>query len=127
MLICSGHCLKRPLNSSQQLKDFLALSFIESAQYDFPITKYVRRVCNAVDGAAESTDILGRIATGFNVSALGGIFGRSCNSIFDIQSINNSCGWAWQVLCATYVLLVQPFQYLCYVDQSCRRVQMKFS
>ncbi|KAL1831927.1 hypothetical protein ACET3Z_001578 [Daucus carota] len=86
----------RPLNSSQELKDFLALSFMVSAQYDFPTTRYVQKVCNAIDGAAEGTDILGRVAAGFNVSALGGIFGRSCNTVFDIQSINNNSGWAWQ-------------------------------
>ena len=41
-----------------------------SAQYDFPTTRYVQKVCNAIDGTAEGTDILGRIAAGFNAFLL---------------------------------------------------------
>ncbi|KAF8403175.1 hypothetical protein HHK36_011272 [Tetracentron sinense] len=82
----------KPLNSSQELKDYLGLVYAASAQYDNPPDYPVNMLCNAIDGAPEGTDILGRISVGLNSS----IFGHQpCNYIFDLKPSNKS-GWIWQ-------------------------------
>ena len=51
-----------PLNSSQELKDYLAYVYMASAQFDNPPDYYVENLCKAIDGAPAGTDIIGRIA-----------------------------------------------------------------
>ncbi|XAR59690.1 Lysosomal Pro-Xaa carboxypeptidase [Bertholletia excelsa] len=55
----------QPLNSSEELKDFLAFTYVLSAQYDDPQHKPVEKLCNAIDGAAGSS-ALDRVAAGLN-------------------------------------------------------------
>ncbi|RVX19934.1 Lysosomal Pro-X carboxypeptidase [Vitis vinifera] len=57
-----------PLNSSQELKYYLALCYVVSAQNDNPPAYPVKKVCDAIDGAPEGTDIIGRVAAGLNAS-----------------------------------------------------------
>ncbi|CAK9186784.1 unnamed protein product [Ilex paraguariensis] len=80
----------QPLNSSEDLKDYLVLMYMVSAQYDNPPYNPVEKVCSAIDGAMNETDILSRVAAGLNVSA-----GEPCHQVFDLK-LYKSSGWDWQ-------------------------------
>ncbi|XP_065866385.1 uncharacterized protein [Euphorbia lathyris] len=88
-----------PLNSSQELKDYLADVYMTSAQYDNPPDYYVENLCKAIDGAPPGTDILGRIVAGVNASTIYG--GGYCNDVDDIALIGST--WELQV-CTELVL-----------------------
>ncbi|KAA8550277.1 hypothetical protein F0562_001961 [Nyssa sinensis] len=79
-----------PLNSSEELKSTLEVLFWVSAQYDNPPDNPVENLCNAIDRAAEGTDILGKIAAGLNAS-----IGPPCHDMFDLKPSNKD-GWTWQ-------------------------------
>ncbi|XWS71539.1 hypothetical protein CRYUN_Cryun03dG0146500 [Craigia yunnanensis] len=81
-----------PLYSSEELKSYLGLVYVFSAQDDNPPNYLVSQICNAIDAAPEGTDILGKVARGLNASFFGG---RSCNSVIEIKP-NNGSGWFWQ-------------------------------
>ncbi|KAH7561146.1 hypothetical protein JRO89_XS10G0179600 [Xanthoceras sorbifolium] len=81
-----------PLDSSHKLKRQLAVVYVVSAQYDNPPENWVSKVCSAIDGAPQGTDILGRVAAGLNASVFGG---GPCNHISDF-GLNNKSGWHWQ-------------------------------
>ncbi|KAI9196178.1 hypothetical protein LWI28_021676 [Acer negundo] len=83
-----------PLDSTQKLKDHISLVYVISAQYDNPPENWVSKVCSAIDGTPQGTDILGRVAAGLNASFLGG-GGRPCNYISDFK-LNNKSAWDWQ-------------------------------
>ncbi|XP_077233617.1 uncharacterized protein LOC143875922 [Tasmannia lanceolata] len=53
-----------PLESSQELKDFLDGLYSGAAQYDFPPQYPVDMICNGIDGAPPGTTILSRIFAG---------------------------------------------------------------
>ncbi|PON55336.1 Peptidase S, partial [Parasponia andersonii] len=57
---------KAPFNSSQQLKDYLALLCESAAQNDNPPDDLVGSLCNIIDGAPKGTAVLGRIAAAAN-------------------------------------------------------------
>ncbi|KAL5763903.1 hypothetical protein ACOSQ2_016497 [Xanthoceras sorbifolium] len=82
-----------PLDSSHKLKRQLAVVYVVSAQYDNPPENWVSKVCSAIDGAPQGTDILGRVAAGLNASVFGG---GPCNHISDF-GLNNKSGWHWQI------------------------------
>ncbi|RVW54370.1 Lysosomal Pro-X carboxypeptidase [Vitis vinifera] len=79
-----------PLNSSQELKYYLALCYVVSAQNDNPPAYPVKKVCDAIDGAPEGTDIIGRVAAGLNASV-----GPPCHFVYDFKPSNRS-EWIWQ-------------------------------
>ncbi|XP_021899078.1 lysosomal Pro-X carboxypeptidase-like [Carica papaya] len=79
------------LNSSRQLKNFLELSYMSSAQYDNPPYDLVGTICRAIDGVPQETYILDTIAKGLNAS----FGGDSCIYVFDLKPSNQS-GWEWQ-------------------------------
>ncbi|XVF05276.1 hypothetical protein REPUB_Repub05bG0157900 [Reevesia pubescens] len=81
-----------PLYSSEELKSYLGSVYVFSAQYDNPPYNLVSQICNAIDGAPEGTDILGKVARGLNASFFGG---RSCNKVIEFKP-NNGSGWYWQ-------------------------------
>ncbi|XVF46806.1 hypothetical protein PTKIN_Ptkin03bG0057900 [Pterospermum kingtungense] len=76
-----------PLYSSEELKNYLGIVYVFSAQYNS-----VSQICDAIDTAPEGTDILGKVARGLNASFFGG---QSCNAVIDIKP-NNRSGWYWQ-------------------------------
>ncbi|KAF3455139.1 hypothetical protein FNV43_RR05587 [Rhamnella rubrinervis] len=92
----------RPINSSENLKIYLEALYLYSAQYDNPPDNLkVNKLCSAIDGAAEGTDILHRIAAAHNVSV-----GLPCNLLIDYKPNNNS-EWRWQ----TCTEMVMPIGY----------------
>ncbi|KAK1588955.1 hypothetical protein Q3G72_029012 [Acer saccharum] len=94
-----------PLDSTQKLKDHLSMVYVISAQYDNPPGNWVSKVCSAIDGTPQETDILGRVAAGLNASILGGR-GGPCNYISDFN-LNNKSAWDWQ----TCTEMVMPIGY----------------
>ncbi|XP_065867922.1 uncharacterized protein [Euphorbia lathyris] len=80
----------RLLNSSRELKEHIEYSYLFSAQYESPQYKGVENVCNAIDGAPEGTDILGRIAAGFHRYS-----GKGCVEIVS-HGFSNKSAWDWQ-------------------------------
>ncbi|KAJ0020793.1 hypothetical protein Pint_32024 [Pistacia integerrima] len=82
----------RPLNSSEELKDYLRVVYMFSAQYDNPPDNLVSKVCSGIDGAPQETNILSKISAGVNASRFGG---GQCTDIFDLKPDNKS-GWNWQ-------------------------------
>ncbi|KAI5411556.1 uncharacterized protein LOC127086147 [Lathyrus oleraceus] len=50
-----------PLEQSDELKEFLRIIYIYSAQFDYPL---VRNICKAIDGASFGSDVLSRIYGG---------------------------------------------------------------
>ncbi|KAK0603834.1 hypothetical protein LWI29_009143 [Acer saccharum] len=94
-----------PLDSTQKLKDHLSMVYVISAQYDNPPENWVSKVCSAIDGTPQETDILGRVAAGLNASILGGR-GGPCNYISDFN-LNNKSAWDWQ----TCTEMVMPIGY----------------
>ncbi|XP_021660191.2 uncharacterized protein LOC110649795 [Hevea brasiliensis] len=83
-----------PLNSSQELKDYLALIYKVSAQFDNPPDYYVENLCKAIDGAPQGTDTLGRVAAGLDAST---IFGEgSCLYVYEPPVIFRQSAWSWQ-------------------------------
>ncbi|KDP43937.1 hypothetical protein JCGZ_05404 [Jatropha curcas] len=91
----------RTLNSSKELKDRLAISYISAAQYDNPPYYPVQNICHAIDGAPEGTDILGRVAAGLHRYP-----GQGCVNIFSFE-LSNKSGWDWQ----TCTEIVMPIGY----------------
>ncbi|WJZ89796.1 hypothetical protein VitviT2T_008987 [Vitis vinifera] len=88
-----------PLNSSQELKYYLALCYVVSAQNDNPPAYPVKKVCDAIDGAPEGTDIIGRVAAGLNASV-----GPPCHFVYDFKPSNRS-EWTWQVFIVIYLYI----------------------
>lgn len=84
---------KSPLNTTQELKDYLEIMYISAAQYDNPPNYPVESTCSGIDGAPEGTDILGRIAAGLANRFRGFV---SCNNVFTFE-ISNKSAWDWQV------------------------------
>ncbi|XP_043817574.1 lysosomal Pro-X carboxypeptidase isoform X2 [Manihot esculenta] len=83
-----------PLNSSQELKDYLTIIYLVSAQYDNPPDYFVENLCKAIDGAPQGTDVLARIAVGLNASI---IFGQgSCHYIVEPETVYRQSSWSWQ-------------------------------
>ncbi|KAK9279126.1 hypothetical protein L1049_012801 [Liquidambar formosana] len=80
----------RPLNSSQVLKDYLEAIYRIFAQYDNPPFNFVSMACNAIDGAPEGTNILGRVAEVLNVTGA-----SPCHEIYEWKPSNKD-GWTWQ-------------------------------
>lgn len=99
------------MNSSEELKNYLAMAYMISAQYDNPPDNPVSKVCGAIDGAPQGTDILGRVAAGLNVSFLGGGSRQHCNYVDDFKPTNKS-GWTWQVYIDSNVLIISIKQIL---------------
>ncbi|KAF2321723.1 hypothetical protein GH714_001860 [Hevea brasiliensis] len=83
-----------PLNSSQELKDYLALIYKVSAQFDNPPDYYVENLCKAIDGAPQGTDTLGRLAAGLNASTIVGE--GSCLHVYEPPVIFRQSAWSWQ-------------------------------
>ncbi|KAA8550274.1 hypothetical protein F0562_001958 [Nyssa sinensis] len=73
-----------------KLKSNLEVLYWVSAQYDNPPDNPVENLCNAINGAAEGTDILGKVAAGLN-----GSIGPPCHHMFDLKPSNKD-GWTWQ-------------------------------
>ncbi|XP_065866384.1 uncharacterized protein [Euphorbia lathyris] len=89
-----------PLNSTKELKDYLAELYMGSAQYDNPPDYYVENLCKAIDGAPPGTDVLGRIIWGLNASIFGD--GR-CNYVSDDDTLYKMSAWELQT-CTEMVL-----------------------
>ncbi|EXB81593.1 Lysosomal Pro-X carboxypeptidase [Morus notabilis] len=81
------------LKTSADLKDYLDTVYCGAAQYNGPSTRPLSHLCNAIDGAPNNTDTLGKLFAG--VSAYRG--NRSC---YNISGNNLSDqlldGWYWQ-------------------------------
>ncbi|CAL0318469.1 unnamed protein product [Lupinus luteus] len=54
----------KKLSTSSNLKDYLVLIYIGVAQYNDPYENTLKVVCDAIDGAANKTDVLGQIFEG---------------------------------------------------------------
>ncbi|KAA8544159.1 hypothetical protein F0562_022205 [Nyssa sinensis] len=91
-----------PLNSSQELRDSLEINYVIAAQYDNPPDNLVSNICSAIDGAPLGTDILGRVAAGFNAS----VGAPSCHYVHEFR-LSNLSGWDWQ----TCTEMVMPIGY----------------
>nr|DAD48746.1 TPA_asm: hypothetical protein HUJ06_018683 [Nelumbo nucifera] len=89
-----------PITSASQLKDYLDSNYCEAAQYASPSGDGVSRICNAIDGTSNHTDILGKIFKGL-VSFNGN---WTC---YDVNAFNNPSetdeGWSWQT-CSEMVM-----------------------
>ncbi|KAJ9178023.1 hypothetical protein P3X46_009943 [Hevea brasiliensis] len=92
-----------PLNTSQELKDYLEIMYVSAAQYDNPPYYPVERTCRGIDGAPEGTDILGRIVAGLKSRFRGW---DSCHDIFTFE-LSNKSAWDWQ----TCTQIVMPIGY----------------
>ena len=101
------------MNSSQELKYYLALRYVFSAQYDNPPTYPVKKVCDAIDGAPEGTDVIGRVAAGLNASV-----GPPCHFVYDFIPSNMS-EFQWQVLIVIYLYIFSHsyFHFDCYKNE----------
>lgn len=72
------------------------MMYVFSAQNDNPPYNPVSKVCDAIDGAPQGTDILSEVAAGLNASLFRGSPGAQCNHIIDF-TLNNKSAWIWQV------------------------------
>ncbi|WCJ41653.1 Serine carboxypeptidase S28 family protein [Euphorbia peplus] len=88
-----------PLNSSQELKDYLAELYMSSAQYDNPPDYFVENLCKAIDGAPPGTDILGRIVAGVYANTF---YGGGCNEVDDAPLY----GTTWELQVCTELIEV---------------------
>ncbi|CAL0318468.1 unnamed protein product [Lupinus luteus] len=82
----------KKLSTTSNLKDFLGSIYMEVAQYNDPHENTLKVICDAIDGAANKTDVLGQILEGvlaYDWEKL------PCYELED-QS-ETSIGWAWQV------------------------------
>ncbi|XP_010247724.1 PREDICTED: lysosomal Pro-X carboxypeptidase-like [Nelumbo nucifera] len=81
------------LNKSSELKGYLEYVYTDAAQYNAPPEYPVDRICSAIDGASEGTDILSRIFAGVVAS-------RVNSSCYDTNEYNypteTFVGWDWQ-------------------------------
>ncbi|XP_021692132.2 uncharacterized protein LOC110673333 [Hevea brasiliensis] len=92
-----------PLNTSQELKDYLGLVYVVAAQYDNPPYYPLENMCRGIDGAPEGTDILDRIIAGLKSRYPGRV---SCHEISPYE-LSNKSAWDWQ----TCTQLVLPIGY----------------
>ncbi|XP_059664328.1 uncharacterized protein LOC132310120 [Cornus florida] len=88
-----------PLNSSEDLKDYLeATVYTVAAQYNHPPKYPVSRICAAIDGAPQGTDIFSRIFAG--VVAYRGV--RPCYNMTKNPN-DTPDGYRWQ-MCSEMVM-----------------------
>ncbi|KAG8387570.1 hypothetical protein BUALT_Bualt02G0035100 [Buddleja alternifolia] len=83
----------RHLNHSYELTDYLDMIYSSAAQYNLRPVDKVRLMCNAVDGAPNGTDVLGRIFAGV-VSYNGNQTCYDTNEYYDTHE--TLVGWQWQ-------------------------------
>ncbi|XP_050213673.1 uncharacterized protein LOC126665041 [Mercurialis annua] len=82
-----------PVNSSAELKDYLEITYISSAQYDNPPYNPVQNTCRGIDGAPAGTYILDRIVAGLHARRSGPY---SCLHVFSPNELYNGSAWDWQ-------------------------------
>lgn len=82
----------RPLNNSDELKNYLDSMYSSGAQYNKPPTYPVNMICKGIDGTTDD-DIISKIAGGV-VSYKGN---RSCYINPPSNVSETSTGWGWQV------------------------------
>ncbi|XP_058112653.1 uncharacterized protein LOC131255796 [Magnolia sinica] len=117
-----------PLNDTQELKDYIGILFVAAAQYNYPPKYPVNVICNAIDGAPQGTDILGRI-----FAAVVAREGRQrCYSVTESDHTGGTIGpWTYQ-RCTEMVMPIgcgsndtmfqaQPFDLKNYTDE-CRNM-----
>ncbi|GKU93943.1 hypothetical protein SLEP1_g7492 [Rubroshorea leprosula] len=81
------------LKKSFDLKDYLDSIYAEAAQYNEPPRYPLTTLCRAIDGAAEGTDVLGRILAGV-VAFVGN---QSCYDMDEYnEQTDTSLAWGWQ-------------------------------
>ncbi|CAL0318474.1 unnamed protein product [Lupinus luteus] len=121
----------KKLSTSSYLKNYLSSMYSDSAQYISPIKNTVKLICDAIDGAANKTDVLGQIFEGVLAS------GSKNQSCFELERNNepseseSSTGWAWQT-CSEIVLPIgvdeddslfqpSPFNMTDFIDECKKR------
>ncbi|OIW01983.1 hypothetical protein TanjilG_14014 [Lupinus angustifolius] len=84
----------KKLSKTYNLKDYLNSMYSDIAQYNDPIKNTLKVVCDAIDGAANKTDVLGQIFEGVVAYDLKN---QSCYEMEgNTEPTETSIGWAWQ-------------------------------
>ncbi|GMG98514.1 hypothetical protein Nepgr_000354 [Nepenthes gracilis] len=117
-----------PLNNTTELKDYLDSIYASAAQYGRPPTYSATKICNAIDDANNTTDILHRIHAGVAAD-------RGARSCYDTNEFNQpsetNVGWRWQT-CSEMVMPIgygikstmfpsSPFDLNSFI-KSCRKI-----
>ncbi|KAL5704267.1 lysosomal Pro-Xaa carboxypeptidase [Ranunculus cassubicifolius] len=96
----------KAVNSSDQLKNSIATNYVASAQYNAPPYYPVKKICDAIDGLPEGSDVISRIFAGYKVG-YGRLYSNTpCNET-NYLAPTSELGWSWQ----TCTEMVMPIGY----------------